>query len=76
MTTVTASKSYTVNHPNLNGLEYKVRDTEKFEIETFSLPAHQKLPTDHYEVKTFSIVGPIGSGKSTLAKEYYGSRIK
>lgn len=76
LTTVTASKSYTVNHPNLNNLKFKVRDTEKFEIETFSLPSHQPLPTKHYEVKTFAVVGPIGSGKTTLTKEYYGNRVK
>ncbi len=73
MTKIIAAKETVLNYDNLS---FKIRNTEEFEIETFSLPSRQKFPTDHYEVKTFSIVGPIGCGKSTLAIEYYGNRIR
>jgi thiol-disulfide isomerase/thioredoxin len=60
----------------VNGIKYKIRNTEQFENESFGFPKTQDLPTDHYEVKPFQIVGAIASGKSTLAERYYGYRIK
>ena len=73
MTSITKAPRTQISH---KGIKFVIRNTEKFELETFSLPSNQKFPEDHYEVKTFAIAGPIGCGKSTLAREYYGNRIK
>lgn len=73
MTSITKAPKKRITH---KGIKFVIRNTEKFETETFSLPSNQKFPEDHYEVKTFAIAGPIGCGKSTFAREYYGNRIK
>lgn len=73
MTTISGSQGRPVL---IDGLRYKIRKTEEFEVETFSLPEKQKFPTDHYEVKTFAVVGAIGSGKTTLTKRYYSYQAK